>query len=217
MKRYRRLGLPGPSTLLASGCARAVIALAVLAAVPGEARAAFPGTNGFIAFQSNRDSPIYDPNYFEIYLMNTDGSSQIRLTTSGGRSVMVTRRQEDRVCERPRQQPRDLRDECRRLGPDAPNRDTECDGCIPVGLDGSKIAFATLIAAPGANYDIWVMNSDGTEAASITIHPAEDPTFLVSRRVEVAFRTNRDGGSRDPRCELRRYRPDERQQEPADP
>ena len=57
----------------------AVTALGVLAAGAGPdagpAESAFPGANGKIAFQSNRD----DPNH-EIYSMNPDGSGVARLT-----------------------------------------------------------------------------------------------------------------------------------------
>jgi Tol biopolymer transport system component len=55
----------------------AVLAAAVLL-VPGTARPAFPGTNGKIAFATDRDGD------FEIYTMNADGSGQTRLTTATG-------------------------------------------------------------------------------------------------------------------------------------
>ncbi|MEW6363287.1 MAG: hypothetical protein AB1714_01470 [Acidobacteriota bacterium] len=42
--------------------------------LPATGQAAFPGTNGLIAFASNRDG-----NY-EIYVMNADGSGVTRLT-----------------------------------------------------------------------------------------------------------------------------------------
>ena len=41
---------------------------------PRPVEAAFPGVNGKILFQSNRDSNQ------EIYIMNTDGSQQVNLT-----------------------------------------------------------------------------------------------------------------------------------------
>jgi Tol biopolymer transport system component len=59
-----------------------VALLAVLAIqatwVVAQAHAAFPGQNGKIAFDSDRDTP-FNP---EIYVMNADGSSPTRLTTN---------------------------------------------------------------------------------------------------------------------------------------
>jgi dipeptidyl aminopeptidase/acylaminoacyl peptidase len=49
---------------------------AVVAAVPGTARPAYPGANGEMAFASERDGN------FELYRMNADGSDQTRLTTN---------------------------------------------------------------------------------------------------------------------------------------
>ena len=62
---------------------KAMLALALVAVVQGDAKAAFPGANGLIVFQSNRDSPFFDPR-FDIYVMNADGSGQTRLTTEEG-------------------------------------------------------------------------------------------------------------------------------------
>src|SRR5688500_7990449 len=46
----------------------------LLTSIAGTAGAAFPGANGKIAFQSDRDG---NP---EVYVMNSDGSGQTRLT-----------------------------------------------------------------------------------------------------------------------------------------
>ena len=46
----------------------------LLASIAGTAGAAFPGANGKIAFQSDRDG---NP---EVYVMSSDGSGQTRLT-----------------------------------------------------------------------------------------------------------------------------------------
>src|SRR3990170_1838494 len=50
--------------------------LAVLAPGPNPVESAFPGTNGKIAFESDRDG-----NY-ELYTMNADGSGQTNLTNN---------------------------------------------------------------------------------------------------------------------------------------
>jgi len=54
----------------------AAVALLAVALLASTAQAAFPGTNGKIAFVSSRDGN------FEIYAMNPDGSGQTRLTTN---------------------------------------------------------------------------------------------------------------------------------------
>ena len=50
--------------------------MVLIAASSEPAQAAFPGTNGTIAFLSDRDGN------FEIYSMNPDGTSQVNLTRS---------------------------------------------------------------------------------------------------------------------------------------
>jgi Tol biopolymer transport system component len=51
-----------------------LVALAIAAAGAGEARAAFPGTNGKLVFETNRDGNE------EIYTMNADGTNRVDLT-----------------------------------------------------------------------------------------------------------------------------------------
>src|SRR6266542_603186 len=53
----------------------------MLALTIGPALAAFPGTNGKITFESNRDGNN------EIYVMNADGSGQMNLTNNGADDV----------------------------------------------------------------------------------------------------------------------------------
>ena len=50
--------------------------LVSLLALPGSARSAFPGTNGKIAFATDRDGNL------EIYTMNADGTGQTRITNN---------------------------------------------------------------------------------------------------------------------------------------
>jgi Tol biopolymer transport system component len=71
----REIGHPGKA--LALGAVLAAVMLSLAAVEP--ARAAFTGSNGKIAFFSNRDA-----GNTEIYTMNADGSSQTRLTNDPG-------------------------------------------------------------------------------------------------------------------------------------
>jgi dipeptidyl aminopeptidase/acylaminoacyl peptidase len=69
-------GLRGKHLLGRSGLASSVlvVSLAIGAITAGQARAAFPGTNGKIVFETNRDGNE------EIYTMNSDGTNRLDLT-----------------------------------------------------------------------------------------------------------------------------------------
>ncbi len=70
----RGIGLPGTTLVLG-----AFLAVAMLSPVAtGPAGATFPGSNGKVAFTSNRDGNE------EVYTMNADGSAQTRLTSVSG-------------------------------------------------------------------------------------------------------------------------------------
>jgi WD40-like Beta Propeller Repeat len=66
----------GRATVLAAALVAGLVALVLFAAVPAEA--SFPGNNGRIAFDGNRD----DPNNRDIYVMKADGTEVRRLTNS---------------------------------------------------------------------------------------------------------------------------------------
>ncbi len=124
--------------------------------------------NGKIAFTSDRNGNL------EIYVMNPDGSNQVRITSNN------------------------VVDACPTWSPDGrkiafvSNRDgnqeiyvMNADGSNPVNLtthsaqefnpawspDGSKIAFET---NRDGNVEIYVMNADGTNLVRVTNHPATD-------------------------------------------
>jgi dipeptidyl aminopeptidase/acylaminoacyl peptidase len=63
---------PLPRSVLAASALVVSVAIAAIAA--GQARAAFPGTNGKIVFETNRDGNE------EIYTMNADGTNRVDLT-----------------------------------------------------------------------------------------------------------------------------------------
>lgn len=80
-----------------------------------------------------------------------------------------------------------------------PHRLTTGTGTFPTwSPDGSQIAFARYGTSEGSaipNYDVWVMNADGSGETNITDDPAEDiePDWSTTNR--IAFRTNRTGNS----------------------
>jgi Tol biopolymer transport system component len=163
-----------------------------VAADTNRAAAAFPGSNGKIAFQSNRDH-FDNPAIFEIYIMNADGSDQTRLTVSGGAAPSWS--PDGRKIAFARSDGNgggiwvmnaDGSGQTQLTFP--PAADDDFPTWSP---DGSKIAFARF---SGGNYDIWVMNADGSNQVDITNNPAEDiePSWQPGGS-KIAFRTNRDG------------------------
>jgi Tol biopolymer transport system component len=107
--------------LLFAALISAAAALAIVANTARVAQAAFPGVNGKIAFQSDRDGN------WEIYVMNADGSGQTRLTFNAA-------------------------------------ADTE-PAWSP---DGSKIAFVSTRDSAVGSSDIYVMNADGSGQTRLT-------------------------------------------------
>jgi len=111
--------LVGPFSILL-----VVAAALVLLSVADHAGAAFPGNNGQIAFDSDRDG-----NY-EIYVMNADGTGQTRLTNNPA-----------------------------------------LDGAPAWSPDGSKIAF---VSDRDGNLEIYVMPAAGGAATRLTNNTAGD-------------------------------------------
>jgi TolB protein len=119
-------------------CALAVISLGVLATGASPALGAFPGDNGKIVFDSDRDGG--DP---DIWTMSPNGSNQVNLTASSeAADVLASWR-----------------------------------------ADGKKIAFMsdretptnpTPPGLPGPDFEIFVMNADGSSQRQITFNALDD-------------------------------------------
>jgi Tol biopolymer transport system component len=170
------------------------IALILLTGIttPGllPARAAFPGANGMIAFNTGRDGDQ------EIYVMNADGSGQTRLTI------------DPRGDTEPVWSPDGLRIASQvNIGPDAEIFVMNADGSGQMNIsnspgtvdlrpawspDGTKIAFVSRPIA--GNNDIWVMNADGSGRDQLTTDPDSDSEPAWSPDgTRIAFESSRTG------------------------
>ena len=133
-----------------------VVVLAVGMAA-ASAHAAFPGTNGKIAFVSNRDG-----NY-EIYVMNADGTGPDQPHEQRRPSTSIPpgpRRHQDRLRERPGRQ-REIyvmnADGTGQTG----SRTTRCPTNEPPGPPTAPRSPSSYRPRP-ATYEIYAMNADGT-------------------------------------------------------
>jgi dipeptidyl aminopeptidase/acylaminoacyl peptidase len=176
-----RIKLPGPARL-------AVVTVAALAAAaPSLANAAFPGPNGTIVFQTNRDGNA------EIYTMNAEGTDRVNLTMNPAEDI----------------QPR--------WSPDGgqivfvSNR-TGNDEIYTMNADGSGVTRLTFTSATNrrpswtadgqilfqsdrdGNREIYLMNADGGDQQNLTRSPTDDAYAAASPRGErIVFTSDRGG------------------------
>ena len=147
----------------------ALVLVLTLAGGTGPARAAFPGANGKIAFNSNRDGNV------EIYVMSADGTSQTRLTnnpgadraprwSADGTSLVFNRDELDIY----------------KMDADGSNltQVTFLNYWVTAGgswsPDGSKIAFGSIFEGGFFNEEIYIMNADGTGITRLTNGSGDD-------------------------------------------
>ena len=172
----------------ASAAVAAAVALSVLVA-PTAARAAFPGANGRIAFESGRTDE------FDIYSAKPDGSDLRKLT--GG--IL-----ED---HRPRWSADGSRIVFFRKNFDGPGNvwAMDADGSNLTRLttgpaseedpawspDGSRIVFWR--SSPSHAADLWIMDADGSHQHRLTFSPSADIAPSWSSTGVIAFTSLRTG------------------------
>jgi uncharacterized repeat protein (TIGR01451 family) len=165
-----------------------VMAAAVaLLAGAGPAGAAFPGANGKLAFQSDRDGND------EIYIMNADGSGQTNLTNNGafdGEPAWSPNGQKIAF-----ESDRDGNSEVLLVGADGSHQgrltiNALFDGEPAWSPDGNKIAFQS---NRDGNREIYVMNADGSSQINLTNNPDLDRAPVWSPDGQkIAFFSDRD-------------------------
>jgi TolB protein len=157
------------------------------------AYATFPGTQGKIAFQSDRDGNL------EIYTMNADGSGQTRLTNNGA------------IDEHPKWSPdgkkiafdsnRDGNLEIYTMNADGSGQtritnNTVFDEMPTWSPDGSKFAFDS--GRDDSHSEIYTMNADGSNVVRLTNDPGYD--FAASWSpdgTKIAWQTSRNSAQYD--------------------
>ena len=170
---------------------RMLILLSLLAflATPSISHAAFPGTNGKIAFESTRNSTSG-----QIYTMNPDGSGVTQLTFTSADNVFPEWSADGQKIVF--DSLRDGNHEIYVMNGDGSGQtrltnNTDIDTIATWSPDGTKIAF---ISYRDGNEEIYVMNADGTGQTNLTNHSANDagPAWSADG-TKIAFQSNRNG------------------------
>jgi TolB protein len=165
-----------------------MVVVLLLTFAMGPARAAFPGFNGKIAFESKRDGNS------EVYIMNNDGSGQMNLTNNLAEDIDPTFSPDGTKIAFASN--RDGNNEIYIMNADGTNptrlTNNSADELQPAfSPDGTRIAFAS---TRDGNREIYLMNVNGSNPSRITNNPATEraPVFSPDG-TKIAFRSNRDG------------------------
>jgi Tol biopolymer transport system component len=169
---------------------RTLILLSFLAflATPSVSYAAFPGTNGKIAFVSTRDGTE------QIYTMNADSSGVTQLTfTSVFNSYPEWSADGTQIVF---ESDRDGNHEIYTMNADGSaqtrlTNNSAIDNVAAWSPDGSQIVFASL---RDGNSEIYTMNTDGSGQTRLTVHSASDTQPAWSPDgTKIAFESDRNG------------------------
>jgi TolB protein len=162
--------------------------LAVTGLTGREAQAAFPGANGKIAFNSDRDGNL------EIYAMEPDGSGRVRLTNNAATDTFPAWSPDgQRIAF---QSFRDGHSQIYVMNADGSGQvnlsNNVASDAQPVwSPDGQRIAFTS---GRDGNAEVYVMNADGSGQSNLTHNAAPDVQPAWSPDVQrIAFTSIRDG------------------------
>lgn len=143
-----------------------------------------------IAFQSDRDTPL---GSFEIYVMNADGSQQMRVTNDPAYDGCPSWSADSRRLAFLRN--RDGTANIWVMDANGANAsqltNTGADSCPAWSPDGTRMAFDS---RRDGNSEIYIMNADGSRAVNLTRNAASDfgPTWSPDG-TRIAFCSDRDG------------------------
>jgi Tol biopolymer transport system component len=178
----------------------AVAVLAALVAVlvlwgAGLAEAAFPGDNGKIAFESERDGNM------EIYTMNPDGTAEKNPTSSRGDDQQPGYSANGRqiVFHSNRDGPAEIyRMSAAGTLQTRLTKNRTLDFGPAYSPDGTRIAFTRSVdglPSNGSDWEIYVMKTDGTQVRRRTINGAidENPAWSPDG-TKIAFNSTRGAG-----------------------
>jgi Tol biopolymer transport system component len=156
------------------------------------ASAAFPGVNGRIAFQSDRDCNC---DVYDIYVMNSDGTGQTNLTNSAVDDQAPAWSPDGTKIAFASTRNGNTGDiyvmNSNGAGETSLTTNMAADTTPAWSPDGSKIAF---MSDRDGRYQIYMMNSDGTGQVNLTNDPGCDqfPAWSPDGS-KIAFQSDRDG------------------------
>lgn len=178
----------GLTKLISVGPLLALVILMTSIASPHIGQAAFPGTNGMIAFDTNRD------NNEDIYVMNADGTNPTRLTNASASDHGAVWSPDGTMIAF--HSSRDGNFEIYVMNADGSaqtrlTNDPAIDNSAAWSPDGTKIAFTS---SRDGNPEVYVMDANGDNETRITNNGADDgkPTWSPDG-TKIAFQSNRDG------------------------
>jgi dipeptidyl aminopeptidase/acylaminoacyl peptidase len=170
----------------ALGAAVAVIALAWVLWMPASGRAAFPGANGLIAFDTR-----------QIVVMNPDGTNRTQLTHSTKASTNPSFSPDGKKLAFVRRRELGGGTDIFTIGVDGSNEtrltdDVADDDDPSWSADGSKVVFHSF-STTTFSFHVWTVNADGSGLTQLTSGSSDNSFATFSPDgAKIAFTSTRD-------------------------